>query len=134
MSDNKESLSSCAKHLVRKVTATENAKNRLGNIFGGWLLSQMDIGSGGFAAEQAKGAVVTVAVDKMVFEKPVFAGDEVMIYAGVEKVGTTSIAICVTVDVYRGGDKGKLDKGVARGLFTFVAIDDNHKPRAIPKD
>lgn len=131
MSDEKEALSTCAQHLVRTVTATENARNRLGNIFGGWLLSQMDIASGGYAAEIASGAVVTIAVDRMVFDKPVFVGDEVLIYTGVERMGKTSVAICVNVDVFRQGDKQKLEKGVARGVFTFVAIDENQKPRKV---
>ncbi len=134
MSDGKEQLSSCAQHLVRKITATENARNRLGNIFGGWMLSQMDIGSGAYAADISGGAVVTVAVDRMVFHKPVFAGDEVLIYAGVEKMGNTSVAICVNVDVHRDGDESRVEEGVARGVFTFVAIDENHKPRSVQRD
>ena len=100
-----------------------------GDIFGGWIMSQMDIASGNFAAQQAKGRVVTVAVDAMTFHKPIYIGDDVSCYCTISRKGKTSITIHVEVWVQRHHSETVLK--VTEGRFTFVAIDDSGKSRVI---
>jgi acyl-CoA thioesterase YciA len=102
-----------------------------GDIFGGWLVSQMDLAAGSVASVMAEGRVVTVAIDALVFHEPVFVGDEVSCYAEVKKVGNTSMVIKVEVWVRRGLTKISLK--VTEGTFTFVAIDENRTPRTVPQ-
>ena len=104
--------------------------NPNGDIFGGWLLSQMDLAGGTVAVRRANGRVATVAVDGMQFHLPVFVGDEVSSYATIKRVGRTSIAVDVEVWAcrHRTGERVK----VTRGTFTYVAIGDDRKPRPIP--
>lgn len=104
--------------------------NPAGDIFGGWLLSQMDIAGGLLARVLAKGRVATVAVDRMVFHKPVFVGDVVCCYAEAIRTGTTSITIHVQAWVLRDGRGGRLK--VTEGVFTYVAIDEERRPRPVP--
>jgi acyl-CoA thioesterase YciA len=106
--------------------------NPSGDIFGGWLLSLMDIAGASVAIHTSKGRVVLAAVNKMSFLRPVFVGDEVSCYAHVETIGTTSMHINVEAWVKRP-QNGHIHK-VTEGVFTFVAMDDNRKPRAVPKD
>ena len=101
-----------------------------GDIFGGWIMSQMDISSGVFAAHVAKGRVVTVAVDAMTFHKPVYIGDDVSCYCSVAKRGNTSITVHVEAWVRRH-HSDTLAK-VTQGMFTFVAVDGNGKPKLLP--
>jgi len=98
-----------------------------GDIFGGWVLSQMDIGGGIVAGTRAKGRVATVAVDAMKFIRPVKVGDVLCIYARIERVGTTSLGVGLEAWVLRDriGEREK----VTEGVFTFVAIDANGRPR-----
>jgi acyl-CoA thioesterase YciA len=103
--------------------------NANGNIFGGWILSQMDIGGGIVASRRANGAVATVAVDGMEFIAPIMLRDLISVYAEVASVGRTSIRI--QVDVTASREWGKQEVKVTEGLFTFVAIDANHRPRPI---
>src|SRR5947207_887222 len=100
-----------------------------GDIFGGWILSLMDIAGGTVGIHVAKGRVVLAAINKMSFFRPVFVGDEVSCYAYVDSIGTTSMHIHVSAWVRRpkGGDIHK----VTEGIFTFVAIDENRKPRPV---
>jgi len=105
--------------------------NPNGDIFGGWLMSQMDIAGGTCAYEETRGRVVTVAVDAMSFHKPVRIGDQVSCYCTVKNVGNTSITIAVESWVRRRIDGD--DEKVTEALFTFVAIDENGRPRPIPK-
>jgi len=100
-----------------------------GDIFGGWIMSQMDIASGNFAAHEVKGRVVTVAVDAMTFLKPIFVGDDVSCYCEINRLGSTSIAINVDVWVQRHHSEEVVK--VTQGLFTFVAIDESGQPRKI---
>ena len=100
-----------------------------GDIFGGWIMSQMDIASGNFAAHYVKGRVVTVAVDAMTFLKPIYVGDDVSCYCDIAKQGNTSIAIDVTVWVRRHHSEKVLK--VTQGRFTFVAIDQDGQSRKI---
>ncbi len=104
--------------------------NPNGDIFGGWLLAQMDLAGGSVAVQRANGRVATVAVDAMEFRLPVFVGDEVSSYATVKRVGRTSMTIDVEVWARRQRTGERML--VTRGMFTYVAIDDNRRPRAVP--
>ncbi len=106
--------------------------NPSGDIFGGWLMSQMDIAGGIAAAARAKGRVVTVAVEGMEFHQPVYVGDLVSCYADVVATGTTSITVKVETLARRraGGDTVK----VTEGTFVFVALDADGRPRPVPAE
>ncbi len=106
--------------------------NPSGDIFGGWLLSQMDIAAGTVAYQRAKGRVATVAVDAMTFHKPVYVGDVVSCYAEVVRVGRTSITLQVEVWATRG--RTGADIKVTEGRFTCVALDEAGRPRPVPAD
>ncbi len=103
-----------------------------GDIFGGWVLAQMDIASGIIASARAQGRVTTVAVDAMKFIRPVQVGDVLCVYAYVERVGRTSMAIGLEAWALRrlGGAREK----VTEGRFTYVAIDDTGSPRPVPDE
>jgi acyl-CoA thioesterase YciA len=105
--------------------------NANGHIFGGWVLSQMDIAAGIVASREAQGSVATVAIEAMEFIAPILLRDLVSVYAGVERVGRTSIAIRIEVVATR--DRGMTEVKVTEGLFTFVALDANHRPRPVKK-
>lgn len=105
--------------------------NANGHIFGGWILSQMDIAAGIVAHREARGAVATVAVDRMAFIAPMLLHDLVSVYAWVERRGRTSLAIRIAVIATRGVDEEKVP--LTEGLFTFVALDENHRPRPLPE-
>jgi len=101
-----------------------------GDIFGGWIMSQMDISSGVFAAHIAKGRVVTVAVDAMTFHKPVYVGDDLSCYCSAAKRGNTSITVHVEAWVRR--HHSDTVAKVTEGMFTFVAVDAQGKPKLLP--
>lgn len=104
--------------------------NSNGHIFGGWVLSQMDIAGGIVAGRIAQGAVATVAIEGMKFITPILLGDVVSVYAQAERRGRTSVAIRIDVVATRGGGEEQVD--LTSGLFTFVALDENHRPRPLP--
>jgi len=106
--------------------------NPAGDIFGGWLLAQMDIGGAVPAVDRAKGRVATVAVDGMTFHEPVYVGDLVSVYAEVVRVGRTSLTVQVEAWArrQRTGDEVK----VTAGRFTYVAIDEERRPRVVPAE
>jgi acyl-CoA thioesterase YciA len=104
--------------------------NPAGDIFGGWLMSQMDVAGGITAAARARGRVATVAVQAMEFHRPVLIGDVLCCYADIEKIGRTSITIRVEAWVQRGNDPDRLIK-VTEGVFTFVALDKQGRPRPV---
>jgi acyl-CoA thioesterase YciA len=101
-----------------------------GDIFGGWVLSQMDIAAGIVAGERAQGRVATVAVDAMKFIRPVKVGDVLCIYADVKRVGRSSMGIEIEAWVLRDRIGGR--EKVTEALFTFVAIDADGRPRDVP--
>jgi acyl-CoA thioesterase YciA len=103
--------------------------NPNGDIFGGWLLAQMDLAGGNFASQRARGRVATVAVTAMTFHLPVYVGDEVSCHCALERVGRTSLTVRVETWVRRrdGGDVVK----VTEGIFSFVAIGDDRRPRPV---
>ena len=105
--------------------------NANGDIFGGWLMSQMDLAGGVHAHQEAKGRTATVAVDGMSFHLPVQIGDLVTCYCETIRIGQTSITVKVDTWVKRRSD-GQEEK-VTEGLFTFVAIDDDGKPRSVKR-
>jgi acyl-CoA thioesterase YciA len=103
--------------------------NPNGDIFGGWLLAQMDLAGGSRASHRAKGRVATVAIEAMTFHKPVNVGDEVSCYCEVLKVGRTSIAI--KVETWTRPRQGGEQTKVTEGVFTYVAIGEDRRPRAV---
>ncbi len=106
--------------------------NPHGDIFGGWLLSQMDLAGGTAATRRAKGRTVTVAITAMTFHRPVFIGDEVTCYAEIIKVGKTSITVKVESWVRRGTGEEQIE--VTEGIFTYVAVDGDRRPRPVPPE
>ncbi|MGY3437642.1 MULTISPECIES: acyl-CoA thioesterase [unclassified Marinovum] len=104
--------------------------NVSGDIFGGWVLSQMDMAAGIVAGERAQGRVATIAVDAMKFIRPVKVGDVLCVYCHVARQGRTSMGIEVEAWVRRGRFGGR--EKVTEAIFTFVAIDEDGKPRVVP--
>ena len=103
--------------------------NANGHIFGGWVLSQMDIAGGIVAARRSNGPVATIAIERMEFIQPIHLRDLISVFAHVERVGRTSMGVRIEVIAHR--DRGATEVKVTEGLFTFVALDDNHRPRAV---
>ena len=108
--------------------------NANGDIFGGWLLSQMDIGGGVFASKIAKSRTVTVAIDAMNFRKAVYVGDLVSVHANLVRVGRTSITVHLEAWVLRRKDMPQESILVTDGNFTYVSIDEHGHPQAIQRD
>jgi acyl-CoA thioesterase YciA len=106
--------------------------NANGDIFGGWLLSQMDVGGGVFASKVAKSRTVTVAIEAMNFRKPVYVGDLVSVHANLVKIGRTSITVHLEAWVLRRRELQSIL--VTDGNFTYVSIDDNGHAQAIRQD
>jgi len=106
--------------------------NPSGDIFGGWLLSQMDIAGGSMARQRAQGRITTVGIEAMTFHAPVLVGDEVSCYTTVERVGRTSMRIKIETWVRRGDRFDHIK--VTEGMFTYVAIDENRRPRPVPPE
>ena len=113
-----------------RVTTMPADANPYGDIFGGWLLAQMDMAAGLAAARRARGRAVTIAVEGMKFHRPVFVGDEVSVYAELIKVGTTSMT--VTVEAWRRARHSEECYKVTEAKFVFVAIDEARRPRRVP--
>lgn len=112
-----------------RVVAMPADANAYGDIFGGWLISLMDNGAGLTAARRARGRAVTVAVDGMQFHEPVNVGDEVSVYAEITRVGRTSMTIAT--EAWRRHRHEEAAVKVTEAVFTFVAVDENKRPRAI---
>ncbi|GAB5438790.1 acyl-CoA thioesterase [Falsiruegeria mediterranea] len=115
--------------LTLRTLAMPKDVNVNGDIFGGWVLSQMDIAAGIMAGDKAHGRVATVAVDAMKFIRPVHVGDVLCIYCHLARVGRTSLGIEIEAWVLRDryGDREK----VTEAVFTFVAIDEEGRPRPV---
>jgi len=103
--------------------------NAGGSIFGGWTLSQMDLAGGTLAAEQAEGKVATVSIEAMKFLRPVSVGDEVSCYCKLGEVGDSSIT--VRIETWTRERGGKQAEKVTEGVFTYVAIDENGRPKKL---
>ena len=104
--------------------------NSNGHIFGGWVLSQMDMAGGIVAGQISEGRCATVAIETMQFIAPILVRDLVSIYATVERRGRTSVAI--RLDVIASRNRGREEVKVTSGVFTFVALDDEFRPRPLP--
>jgi acyl-CoA thioesterase YciA len=106
--------------------------NANGDIFGGWLLSQMDVGGGIFASKVAKSRTVTVAIEAMNFRKAVYVGDLVSVYANLVRIGRTSVTVHLEAWVVRRKEMSLIL--VTDGNFTYVSIDDQGHPQEIKRD
>ena len=113
---------------IRLVAMPADA-NAAGDIFGGWIMSQVDIAGSVVAMRRAAGRVVTVAVNSFEFQQPVFVGDLISCYAEVTRVGNTSLTVEVTV--YAERDRVELPIKVTQAVLTYVAVDDSRKPRPV---
>ena len=119
-------------HPVGRVIAMPADTNPEGDIFGGWLLAQMDLAGATPAFELAQGRCATIALDGMVFHQPVSVGDEVSIYARVLKTGRTSVRVHVEAWKRPRNHAHAESMRVTEGVFTYVAIDEHRKPRPLP--
>lgn len=117
--------------LAIRVMATPADTNSAGDIFGGWIMSQVDIAGSIIARRRAQGRVVTVSVNSFLFKQPVFIGDLISCYARVTRVGRTSITVHVRAFAERHGKHHECVQ-VTEADVTYVAVDDNRKPRAVP--
>lgn len=118
--------------LTLRTQAMPKDANINGDIFGGWVLSQMDTGAGVVAGARAQGRVATIAVDAMKFHRPIKVGDVLSVYGKVEREGTTSMGVKLEAWVMRFLS-GKREL-VTEAMFTFVAIDDEGRPRPLPEE
>jgi acyl-CoA thioesterase YciA len=117
--------------MIRAIAMPADA-NPSGDIFGGWLMSQMDLAGANAASRRSCGRCVTVAVDGMVFHEPVFIGDEVSLYGTVIRVGKTSMTI--RVEAWRRSRTSDTRNKVTEAIFTYVAVDENRKPRPVDSE
>ncbi|MFM2407306.1 MAG: hypothetical protein RL358_48 [Pseudomonadota bacterium] len=113
-----------------RVAAMPSDANYTGDIFGGWLMGQVDIAGSIPAVQRAKGRVVTVAVNSFIFKQPLFVGDIVSFYTEIIKIGTTSITVAVEVFVQRNPAKPECLK-VTEATLTYVAVGEDRRPRAL---
>jgi acyl-CoA thioesterase YciA len=119
--------------LVMRVVPRPSDVNANGDIFGGWIMAQVDIAGAVRSARVAKGRVVTVAVNQFVFKQPVSVGDLLSFYAKVDRIGKTSVT--VHVEVYAERNPANLYVvRVTQASLTYVAVDREGKPRAVPRD
>jgi acyl-CoA thioesterase YciA len=120
--------------MILRTLAMPADTNPNGDIFGGWVMAQMDIAGGILSKEVARGRTVTIAVEGMKFIKPVHVGDVVCCYGLVDSIGNTSVALKLEVwvkPVLQSGGEERFK--VTEGRFVYVAIDDEHKKRSIPR-
>lgn len=113
-----------------RVTAMPADANPYGDIFGGWLMGQMDLAAGSVASRHSGGRAVTIAAEGMKFHRPVFVGDEVSVYATLVAVGSTSMTI--EVEAWRRARHSADSHKVTQARLVFVAIDDDRQPRRVP--
>jgi len=120
-----------ARRPVRILTAMPADTNPDGDIFGGWLMSQMDLAAGAVTKRRAGGRTVTVAVEGFKFIAPVHVGDEVVIYADIEKEGTSSMSVKVCTYAHAGCTG--VETKVCEAMYIFVHIGDDGRPKSIPE-
>ena len=116
-----------------RVVPMPSDANFVGDIFGGWIMSQVDIAGSIPAIRRARGRVATVAVNSFTFKQPVFVGDLVSLYADIVRVGRTSITVDVEVFAQRRPLENECVK-VTEATLTYVAVDENRKPRVVPPE
>ncbi len=131
MSDSSEesSVISPSEPALRTLAMPADA-NPNGDIFGGWVLAQMDIAGALPARQRARGRIATVAVEAIRFHHPVFIGDLVSAYCSIAKTGRTSVTVDVEIEATRGRDGERIK--VTEGRFVYVAIDERGRPRPLP--
>ncbi|MDR0968094.1 MAG: acyl-CoA thioesterase [Holosporaceae bacterium] len=115
--------------LVSRTIAVPADTNPWGDIFGGWILSLMDIAAGSIAARLARGSIATKAIKEVTFDAPIFVGDEVSVYAEIDKIGNTSVTLNIYVTIRRKGESEELH--AVKGSFVMVALDENRRPRPV---
>jgi acyl-CoA thioesterase YciA len=120
------------KELVLRVLPMPADSNANGDVFGGWIMAQVDLAGSVLPARIAKGRITTVAVNQFIFKQPVSIGDLLSFYATVERVGNTSITVRVEVYAERNPADVQVVK-VTEANLTYVAIDRDGKPRQIPR-
>lgn len=121
------------REVTLRVVAMSLDANYTGDIFGGWIMGQVDIAGSIPAVHRARGRVVTVAVNSFVFKEPIFIGDIVSFYAEITKVGKTSIT--VDVEVYAQRDPAKpVCVKVTEAILTYVAVGEDRRPRVVPAE
>ena len=124
------------RHATLRLVPMPRDTNAAGDIFGGWIMSQVDIAGSVAASRRARGRVTTVAVNAFHFVAPVFVNDIVSLYADVIKIGTTSLTVNVEVYVERGLrtlSPGEVVK-VTEAVLTYVAVDENRRKRPVPPE
>lgn len=121
------------KELVLKVIPMPADCNANGDIFGGWVMAQVDLAGAVLAARAVRGRMATVAVNQFIFKQPVRVGDILSFYSDVERIGNTSITVNVEVFAERFQSQGRFVK-VTEANLTYVAIDETGKPRPISKN
>lgn len=123
----------CHREPTLRVVPMPADANQHGDIFGGWIMSQVDIAGAVMASRRAKGPVATVAVQSFVFRKPVQIGDLLSFYAEVIRVGNTSVTVNVEVYAQRNPEDIEVAK-VTEATLTYVALGHDKRPRPVPKD
>ncbi|MEF2551060.1 acyl-CoA thioesterase [Aurantimonas sp. A2-1-M11] len=118
--------------LTIRLPAMPADANANGDIFGGWVMSQMDLAAGIRAAERARGRVATIAVNALTFKKPVKIGDTLCVYSNIEKVGRSSITL--SIEAWAKGRAQHERTKVTEASFVMVAIDDEGRPTAVPSE
>lgn len=118
---------------VLRVVPMPSDANYVGDIFGGWIMAQVDIAGSIPAMRRARGRVATVAVNSFVFKQPVFVGDLVSLYAEVIRVGRTSVTVDVQVYAQRNPAEEECVK-VTEATLTYVAVDEKRRPRVVPPE
>lgn len=138
MNDNLEIHTSLpeGRDLILRIVPMPTDTNYAGDVFGGWIMAQVDIAGSLPAIRRARGRVATVAVNSFVFKQPVFIGDLVSFYAEIVKVGRTSITVDVEVYAQRGPRQGGAEVciKVTEAVLTYVAVDEQRKPRVLPQE
>ena len=117
---------------VIRTIAMPTDTNPAGDIFGGWLVAQMDLAAGSAAARRAQGRCVTVSIESVRFHEPVHVGDEVSVHVALDRVGRTSMVFDVTA--WSRSRDGHARRRVCEGRFVFVAIDSGDRPRGVPRE
>ena len=122
-----------AKQPVLRVMPMPSDANIHGDVFGGWIMAQVDIAGGVRAAARAKGRVATIAVTQFVFKQPVLVGDLLSFYADIVRVGNTSITVNVEVYAQRNPEDPEVHK-VTEATLTYVATNAERRPRSVPPE
>ncbi len=133
MDENELTTTLPQRHATLRVVAMPSDCNYTGDVFGGWIMAQVDIAGSIPAVHRARGRVATVAVNSFVFKQPLFMGDLVSFYADIVKVGRTSITVDVEVYAQRDPVKPTCVK-VTEATLTYVAVGDDRRPRVVPAE